>query len=62
MTLETSFDQTSISLPQGHSLPNITAFKPVVHEKNIFSNFCNINIYEIVSPYGVAICDPRDFI
>jgi len=43
-------------------MPKINAFRPVVHEKKIFKGFCYINIYKIMSPYGVAICDPRDFI
>jgi len=39
-------------------MPNINTFKEVVHEKKIFKGFCyNINIYKIMSPLGVTICD-----
>jgi len=33
MTLGTLFEQTRISLPQGCSMLNVNAFRPVVHEK-----------------------------
>jgi len=39
MTPETLFEQTWISLPQGYSMPNINAFRPVVREKKIYQNF-----------------------
>jgi len=32
-------------------MPNINAFRPVV---------CYINLYKLMSSYGVAICDPRN--
>jgi len=43
-------------------MPNINAFEQVVHEKKIFKVFCYINLYKTMSPLGLAICDPRDFI
>jgi len=43
-------------------MPNIKAFRSVVHEKNIFKGFCYINLYKTMTPLGVAICDPREFI
>jgi len=43
-------------------MPNIIAFRPVVHDENIFKGFCYINLYKIMSLWGVAICDPSDFI
>jgi len=41
------------------SMPNMNAFRPVVHEK-ILKMFCYINLYKNMFPYGMAICDPRD--
>jgi len=43
-------------------MPKINAFRPVVHENKIFKGICYMNLYKTMSPYGVAICDPRDFI
>jgi len=34
----------------------------VDHNKTIFKGFCYKNLYKIMIPKGVAICDPRDFI
>jgi len=31
-------------------------------EEDFFKFFCYINLYKIMSPEDVAICDPRDFI
>jgi len=42
MSPGTSFEHISISLPQGHSMPNINAFRKVVHEKKIVLRFINI--------------------
>jgi len=42
-------------------MPNINAFRQVVHEKMIFKVFCYINLYKL-SPKGASICDLRDFI
>jgi len=43
-------------------MSNINVFRPVVLEKKIFYGFCCINLFKNISPLGVAICDPRDFI
>jgi len=31
-------------------MPNINAFRPVIHAKKMFQVFCNINLYNNVSP------------
>jgi len=46
MTLRTSFEQTWISFPQGCYLPNINAFRPVVHEKlKIFEDLSKFSLF-----------------
>jgi len=44
------------------SLYDKYAFRPVSHVNMICIVFCYINLYKTITPYGVAICDPRDFI
>jgi len=43
-------------------MPNINEFSPVIHEKNIFKGICYLNLHKTMSPQGLAICDPWDFI
>jgi len=39
------YEQTWISLPQGYPMPNINAFRPVVHEKKIFEDLSKFSIF-----------------
>jgi len=47
--------------PQAYFPASLVEICQVVHKK-IFKSFCYISLYKIMSPYGMAICDPREFI
>jgi len=42
---EILFEQTWNSLPQGCYMPNINAFRPVVHEKKIFEDLSKFSLF-----------------
>jgi len=53
MTLGTLYEQILISLPQGHYMPNINAFRPVVHQKKIFEDLSKFSLFfPLLGPKG----------
>jgi len=40
-------------------MPNINAYKVVVHEKTIFKGFCSINLYKFIVPFGRGHLRPK---
>jgi len=62
ITPETSFDQTWISSSEGWSMLNTVPFDAAILEKNIFLVFPNVSLWKSLSPWGGAICVPRDLI
>jgi len=56
------FEQIWIHIPQAFFPPSLVEIGQVVHEKKIFKSFCYVSLYKIMSPKGVAVYDPTDFI